>query len=155
MNTRETSQFRQLTLKNCIFVLEGNPSITWVEGNAEDLPFASDTFDAYSIAFGIRNCTHVDKVLRESFRVLKPGGRLCVLEFSHVDQDRTLGVVGNQILSQIYDAYSFNVIPQLGQAVAGDRESYQYLVESIRKFPNQYDFAKMIQNEGFKMVKSN
>ncbi|VDP05622.1 unnamed protein product, partial [Heligmosomoides polygyrus] len=115
----------------------------WICANAESLPFEENSFDAYTISFGIRNCTHVDKVVQEAFRVLKPGGFLAVLEFSAV----------NPLLRPIYDAYSFNVIPVMGQVLAGDYDSYKYLVESIRKFPNQEDFAAMIREAGFEMVR--
>ena len=102
--------------------------ISLVEGNAETLPFANSTFDAYTIAFGIRNVTHIDIALREAYRVLKPGGRFLCLEFS---QCRI------PILDTLYDFHSFEIIPRLGQLAAGDAASYQYLVESIRKFPVQ------------------
>lgn len=118
--------------------------ISWVQGNAEKLPFPDEQFDAYTIAFGIRNCTHVQEVLDEAYRVLKPGGRFLCLEFSEVP---------NYLLRNVYDAYSFQVIPVLGQVIAKDWNSYQYLVESIRKFPNQEAFADMIKAAGFRMVK--
>lgn len=117
--------------------------IDLLEGNAESLPFADRAFDAYTIAFGIRNVTHIEKALAEAFRVLKIGGRFMCLEFSHVD------VPG---LDRLYDLHSFEVIPRVGEAVAGDRESYQYLVESIRKFPDQERFAGMIGDAGFERV---
>ena len=97
----------------------------------------------YTIAFGIRNCTRVDKVLSEAYRVLKPGGRFQCMEFSHMSSD---------VLQTLYDKYSFSVIPYLGELVADDRESYQYLVESIRKFPKQQEFARMIRKAGFEFV---
>jgi len=125
-----------------------DPAISWTVGDAEKLPFESNTFDAYTIAFGIRNCTHIDKVLGEAFRVLKKGGRFLCLEFSHIE---TFGFQ-NPLLQSIYDAYSFNLIPLAGQLVAGDRESYQYLVESIRKFPRQTEFCEKIEQQGFQMV---
>ncbi|MGH6645051.1 MAG: bifunctional demethylmenaquinone methyltransferase/2-methoxy-6-polyprenyl-1,4-benzoquinol methylase UbiE, partial [Bradyrhizobium sp.] len=100
--------------------------VDFVEGNAEELPFESGRFDAYTIAFGIRNVPRIDRALSEAYRVLKPGSRFLCLEFSTVD------VPG---LDKIYDLFSFKVIPPLGKAVTGDSESYQYLVESIRKFP--------------------
>jgi len=118
--------------------------IDWVVGDAMALPFEDASFDVYTISFGIRNVTRPDEALAEAFRVLRPGGRLMVLEFSHLP---TPG------LQRIYDLYSFNVIPALGQAVTGDRASYQYLVESIRKFPDQATFAAMIGSAGFGQVK--
>ncbi|WP_299129612.1 bifunctional demethylmenaquinone methyltransferase/2-methoxy-6-polyprenyl-1,4-benzoquinol methylase UbiE [uncultured Amaricoccus sp.] len=119
-------------------------AIDWVTGDAMALPFADATFDAYTISFGIRNVTRIEEALAEAFRVLKPGGRLLVLEFSRVPNDG---------LRRLYDLYSFNVIPPLGQALAGDRASYQYLVESIRRFPDQERFAAMIRAAGFDLVK--
>ena len=118
-------------------------SLDFVEANAEDLPFADKSFDAYTIAFGIRNVPHIDKALSEAFRVLRHGGRLLCLEFSEVEMP---------ILEKIYEAWSFNAIPRFGKIVTGDDEPYRYLVESIRKFPNQRDFAKMIERAGFSRV---
>jgi demethylmenaquinone methyltransferase / 2-methoxy-6-polyprenyl-1,4-benzoquinol methylase len=117
--------------------------ITCTEGNAEALPFATSTFDAYTIALGIRNVTHIDKALAEAYRVLKPGGRFLCLEFSECQVP---------ILDRLYDFHSFEVIPRLGQLTTGDREAYQYLVESIRKFPKQDAFADMIRRAGFARV---
>ena len=117
--------------------------VSFVEGNAEALAFASGAFDAYTIAFGIRNVPRIDLALAEAFRVLKPGGRFLCLEFSTVD------VPG---LDRIYDLFSFKVIPSLGRAVTGDADSYQYLVESIRKFPRPDAFAGMIRTAGFSRV---
>ena len=117
--------------------------VAFVEGNAEALAFPDRRFDAYTIAFGIRNVPRIDLALKESFRVLKPGGRFLCLEFSTVD------VPG---LDRIYDLFSFKVIPPLGRAVTGDAESYQYLVESIRKFPKPNAFAEMIRGAGFSRV---
>ena len=117
--------------------------ITCIEGNAETLPFEAASFNAYTIAFGIRNVTHIDSALSEAFRVLKPGGRFLCLEFSEVQVP---------ILDRIYDFHSFEVIPRLGKLTAGSSEPYQYLVESIRKFPKQEAFAAMIRNAGFERV---
>ena len=117
--------------------------ITRICGNAEHLPFTDKIADAYTIAFGIRNVTHMEKALEEAYRVLKPGGRFICLEFSHPI---------TEMLQKAYDTYSFNVIPWLGETVANDRASYQYLVESIRKFPGQEDFAARIRKAGFKRV---
>ena len=115
-----------------------------VTGDAENLPFPDKSFDAYTIAFGIRNVTDMDAALKEARRVLKPGGRFFCLEFSHPV---------TETLQKIYDAYSFNVIPWLGEQVAKDRESYQYLVESIRRFPAQEAFAARIRAAGLANVK--
>lgn len=112
----------------------------WITGNAETLPFPDATFDLYTIAFGLRNVTRIDTALAEAYRVLKPGGRFFCLEFSHVIDPG---------LARLYDAYSFNVIPRIGQAVAKDRDSYQYLVESIRKFPRQKDLVRRMGQAGF------
>jgi demethylmenaquinone methyltransferase / 2-methoxy-6-polyprenyl-1,4-benzoquinol methylase len=117
--------------------------VAFAEGNAEALAFPNGAFDAYTIAFGIRNVPRIDLALAEAFRVLKPGGRFLCLEFSTVD------VPG---LDRIYDLFSFKVIPQLGRAVTGDADSYQYLVESIRKFPRPDAFAGMIRAAGFSRV---
>lgn len=115
----------------------------FVEANAEELPFEGNRFDAYTIAFGIRNVPHIDRALSEAYRVLKPGGRFLCLEFSEVELP---------VLDKLYDAWSFNAIPKIGKAVTGDADSYQYLVESIRKFPRQSDFADMIRKTGFERV---
>jgi len=119
-------------------------SLNWVVGDAMALPFADNTFDVYTISFGIRNVTRIQDALSEAYRVLRPGGRMMVLEFSQIPND---------MMQKVYDLYSFNVIPQLGQMIAGDRDSYQYLVESIRKFPKQDVFADMIREAGFANVK--
>ncbi|XP_069817361.1 2-methoxy-6-polyprenyl-1,4-benzoquinol methylase, mitochondrial [Dendropsophus ebraccatus] len=120
--------------------------LSWVAGDAEELPFADEKFDIYTIAFGIRNVTHVDKALEEAYRVLKPGGRFLCLEFSQVT---------NPVLARLYDLYSFQVIPVLGEVIAGDWKSYQYLVESIRRFPPQEEFKEMIEDAGFFKVTYN
>jgi demethylmenaquinone methyltransferase/2-methoxy-6-polyprenyl-1,4-benzoquinol methylase len=117
--------------------------ISFTQGNAEALAFPDRSFDAYTIAFGIRNVTHIDKALTEAFRVLKTGGRFLCLEFSQVQVP---------ILDRLYDFHSFEVIPRLGAIAAGDAEPYRYLVESIRKFPNQERFAGMIRAAGFGRV---
>jgi demethylmenaquinone methyltransferase/2-methoxy-6-polyprenyl-1,4-benzoquinol methylase len=115
-----------------------------VQGNAEDLPFPAESFDAYTIAFGMRNLTHIDTALAEAYRTLKPGGRFLCLEFSAVE---------TPILDALYDAYSMNAIPMLGALVAGDSASYRYLVESIRRFPDQKSFMGMIETAGFERVR--
>ncbi len=119
-------------------------SLDWVVGDAMALPFAENTFDVYTISFGIRNVTRPQDALNEAFRVLKPGGRLMVLEFSQIPND---------MMQKVYDLYSFNIIPRMGQVIANDRDSYQYLVESIRRFPDQETFAGMIRTAGFEQVK--
>lgn len=115
-------------------------SLDWVVGDAMALPFPDASFDVYSISFGIRNVTRPQDALAEAWRVLRPGGRLMVLEFSHLP---------NPMMQRFYDLYSFNVIPRMGQMIAGDRASYQYLVESIRRFPDQETFLAMIRAAGF------
>ena len=115
--------------------------LEFVEANAEELPFEDDTFDGYTIAFGIRNVPRIPRALAEARRVLKPGGRFLCLEFSDVD------IPG---FDRIYDTYSFNVIPAVGRAVTGDGEPYRYLVESIRKFPTAEAFRDMIADAGFR-----
>ncbi len=112
-------------------------------GNAEALPFPAKSFDAYTIAFGIRNVTRIEAALAEAYRVLKPGGRFLCLEFSHV---------AIPVLRDLYDAYSFTVIPAIGKVVTGDGQPYRYLVESIRTFPPQDEFKAMIERAGFSRV---
>ncbi|KYM92763.1 Ubiquinone biosynthesis methyltransferase COQ5, mitochondrial [Atta colombica] len=122
---------------------DSNYDITWKQEDAEKLSFADDSFSAYTIAFGIRNVTHIDKVLSEAYRVLQPGGRFLCLEFSHID---------NKPLQWLYDQYSFQIIPVMGKLIVGKWKPYQYLIESIRKFPKQEDFKNMIEFAGFRNV---
>ena len=112
----------------------------WVTGNAESLPLQDNSVDVYTIAFGLRNVTHIDDALAEAYRVLKPGGRFYCLEFSKVNEP---------LMAKIYDIYSFKVIPKIGKLVAKDEESYQYLVESIRKFPQQRELMHRLEAAGF------
>ena len=116
----------------------------WVCGDAMSLPFPDNYFDAYTISFGIRNVTKIEDALREAYRVLRTGGRLIILEFSKIPND---------VLRLIYDKYSFSLIPRMGELVVGDMESYRYLVESIRQFPDQEKFSAMIKSAGFLGVK--
>lgn len=116
----------------------------WVEGNAESLPFDDREFHLYSIAFGLRNVTHIDNALADAYRVLKPGGQFFCLEFSHLK---------NATLQKAYDEYSFRIIPKIGEIVAKDRDSYQYLVESIRQFPKQAELSARLETAGFENVK--
>jgi demethylmenaquinone methyltransferase/2-methoxy-6-polyprenyl-1,4-benzoquinol methylase len=118
-------------------------AIEFIHGNAESLPFKDKSFDAVTIAFGIRNVPRIALALAEAFRVLRTGGRFLCLEFSAVDLPG---------LDRLYELYSFNVIPAVGAAVTGDRAAYQYLVESIRKFPKPKEFATMIEAAGFRRV---
>ena len=118
-------------------------AVSFEQGNAEELPYPDKSFDCVTIAFGIRNVPRIDRALAEAHRVLKIGGRFLCLEFSSVD------VPG---LDTLYEFYSFKLIPRIGQAVTGDREAYQYLVESIRKFPRPPAFARMIEAAGFRRV---
>ncbi len=115
-------------------------NLSWVTGDAMALPFKDNTFDAYTVSFGIRNVTRVQDAINEAYRVLKPGGRFMVLEFS------TIPTPG---LQKLYDLYSFNMIPKMGKVIANDEASYQYLVESIRQFPKQEQFLEMIRKGGF------
>lgn len=119
-------------------------SLDWVVGDAMNLPFEDNTFDVYTISFGIRNVTRPQEALNEAYRVLRPGGRLMVLEFSQLP---------NPAMQKAYDLYSFNVIPRMGQIIANDRDSYQYLVESIRNFPDQETFLGMVRAAGFDQAK--
>ncbi|MCL4132790.1 UNVERIFIED_CONTAM: hypothetical protein GTU68_065673 [Idotea baltica] len=121
----------------------GHANIEWVCGDAQNLPFPDQSFDAYTIAYGMRNVVDVDKALSEAYRVLKPGGRFLCLEFSQVK---------NTLIRSVYDLYSFQLIPVMGQVVAADWDSYQYLVESIRKFPDQETYKGMIESVGFRRV---
>jgi len=126
-------------------VITGSKALTFVEGNAQDLNnFEDNSFDLYTIAFGLRNVTDVDKGLAEAYRVLKPGGRFMCLEFSQV---------ADPWLRQLYDGYSFAVIPEMGEIIANDRTSYQYLVESIRKFSNQEELLARMDDVGFHLTK--
>lgn len=118
--------------------------LSWIVGNAESLPLETASVDRATIAFGLRNVTNRDVALSEIYRVLKPGGRFCCLEFSSVD---------NPLLSKIYDEWSFKILPKMGELVAKDRDSYQYLVESIRQFPDQYELADMMVTAGFAQVR--
>lgn len=118
--------------------------LDWIVGDAMALPFDDNSFDTYTISFGIRNVTRIPEALSEAYRVLRPGGRLMVLEFSQIPND---------MMQKAYDLYSFNIIPRMGQLIANDRASYQYLVESIRNFPQQDVFADMIRSAGFDLVK--
>jgi demethylmenaquinone methyltransferase/2-methoxy-6-polyprenyl-1,4-benzoquinol methylase len=115
--------------------------LDFVQGNAEALPFPDESFDVYTIAFGIRNVPRIQTALEEAFRVLRPGGRFLCLEFSQV------ALPG---LDKLYEAYSFNVIPAIGKIVAGDSEPYRYLVESIQRFPRAEEFERMIRKAGFR-----
>ena len=125
-------------------LLDQSQALRFVHGNAESLEFPDNTFDLYTIAFGLRNVTNVDAAIQEAYRVLKPGGRFMCLEFSQV----TL-----PILAQLYEAYSFQVIPAMGEWIAKDRAPYQYLVESIRTFPNQQELLARINATGFQQSK--
>ena len=118
--------------------------VTTQQMNAEELPFADDTFDLITMAFGLRNVTNQQKALNDMFRVLKPGGKLMVLEFTQVNL---------KFLAKIYDFYSFKILPEIGEIVAKDRDSYQYLAESIRKHPNQEKLKAMFEQAGFELCK--
>lgn len=118
-------------------------NMDWTVGDALYLPFADNSVDAYTIAFGLRNVTDIERALSEAYRVLQPGGRFMCLEFSHV-------VV--PVLDKIYDTYSFHILPRLGEYIAGDGDSYQYLVESIRRFPSQDALLDTMQSVGFEQT---
>ena len=122
-------------------VQRGIDGLVWSRQNAEELTFEDRTFDAYTIAFGIRNVTHIDKALAEAHRVLKFGGRFFCLEFSTTEWPG---------FAQVYDAYSHHLVPKIGQMIAGDADSYRYLIESIRRFPKMPDFEAMIRTAGFR-----
>ena len=121
-------------------VLHSSKALQFIQGNAQSLPFQDNQYDIYTIAFGLRNVTDVDMALRDAYRVLKPGGRYLCLEFSHVT---------NPAFRTLYDTFSFHAIPTMGELVANDRASYQYLVESIRKFSNQDELQRRIEDAGF------
>ena len=121
-----------------------NNNIEWICADAMELPFSDESFDYFTISFGIRNVLDIKKCLEEAYRVLKPGGRLLILEFSVVD---------NKTLKKLYDLYSLNIVPKLGRFVTGDEDSYRYLVESIRKFPSQEEFLSMVDTAGFEQTK--
>jgi demethylmenaquinone methyltransferase/2-methoxy-6-polyprenyl-1,4-benzoquinol methylase len=123
---------------------KGENALEWVCGSAEALSFTDNSFDSYTIAFGIRNVTHIDRALTEALRVLKPGGRFLCLEFSKVEAP---------VLDELYERFSFDVIPRIGGWVANDADSYRYLAESIRRFPPQAKFKKMIEKAGLGQVK--
>ena len=117
--------------------------LEWIEGNAQELPFEDNTFDLYTISFGIRNVTDRSKALREAHRVLKHGGRFLCMEFSKVN---------NPLLAAVYDVWNTNLLPIAGSYIAQNKEAYEYLAESIEKFPNQEEFAFLIKKAGFEIV---
>eukprot|EP00871_Galdieria_phlegrea_P003212 jgi/Galph1/3892/GphlegSOOS_G2530.1 len=121
----------------------GEKEVVFVQGNAEKLPASSETVDAYTISFGMRNVTRPEAALAEAYRVLRPGGRFLMLEF---------GKVENQLFHSIYDWYSFYMIPLIGQLVTNNRDAYQYLIESIRQFPSQEEFVKLMAKAGFQEI---
>lgn len=125
------------------FINQNILDIEYVNCNAEELPFESNKFDYYTISYGIRNVTNIDKVLSEAYRVLKPGGKFMCLEFSKVE---------NELFAKIYENYS-KIIPLMGEIVAKDRDSYQYLVDSIKAFPAQKEFLNMIEKANFAKAK--
>jgi len=142
MLTEGQKRFRSQIAKNPR-ATNGEEGVSWVVADAMYLPFPADTVDAYTISFGLRNVTDMDAAISEALRVLKPGGRMLIMEFSHVV---------NPALNAVYQEYSKHVIPALGEVVAGDRPSYQYLIESIRKMPTQDQLAVKMSNAGFRNV---
>jgi len=143
INTSMLAEGRRRAEQMPSLAMPSAPRLEWVPADARQLPFDDCSFDVYTIAFGIRNVTRIDEALREAHRVLRPGGRFLCLEFSHVT---------NPLLAAAYEHYSFAVIPAMGELVASDRASYQYLVESIRKFPKQEEFADMLRAAGLRSV---
>ncbi|HEX2795350.1 MAG TPA: class I SAM-dependent methyltransferase [Croceicoccus sp.] len=125
-------------------VKRGIDTLVWSRQNAESLSFPANSFDAYTIAFGIRNVTHIDRALAEAYRVLRRGGRFFCLEFSTTEWPG---------FKEVYDAYSHKLVPKIGQAIAGDADSYRYLIESIRRFPTMPEFERMIRTAGFTQTK--
>jgi len=119
-------------------------NIRYVQGNAEEISFEDNTFHCATVGFGIRNVTHLDRAFAEMARVVKPGGKVICLEFSRVN---------NALLSKLYDLYSFNVIPEIGELVTGNRSAYAYLAESIRKFPPQEELKKIMEGAGLYKVR--
>lgn len=136
---------KMLNISMCRAEVEGySERVSAVLGNAEELPFPDKSFDVYTVAFGIRNVTQIDKALKEAYRVLKIGGRFLCLEFSQVQ---------TPVLDKLYDFHSFKIIPKIAKLTIGEETPYQYLVESIRKFPNQKTFAKMIGDSGLANIR--
>lgn len=125
-------------------IAEGDGGLVWSRQNAEELAFPDRAFDAYTIAFGIRNVTHIDMALAEAFRVLRHGGRFFCLEFSTTEWPG---------FKEVYDAYSHKLVPRIGARIAGDAESYRYLIESIRRFPPMREFEAMIRAAGFSQTR--
>ncbi|MDR7100981.1 class I SAM-dependent methyltransferase [Croceicoccus sp. BE223] len=125
-------------------VKRGIDTLVWSRQNAEELSFPDNSFDAYTIAFGIRNVTHIDRALAEAYRVLRRGGRFFCLEFSTTEWPG---------FKEVYDTYSHKLVPRIGQAIAGDADSYRYLIESIRRFPTMPEFERMIRAAGFTQTK--
>tara|TARA_B100001093_G_scaffold129870_1_gene122480 strand:+ start:5342 stop:6082 length:741 start_codon:yes stop_codon:yes gene_type:complete len=121
-----------------------NNNLSWTIASAENLPMANNSYERASMGFGLRNITNRVLALEEVYRILKPGGRFICLEFSHVE---------NSLLKKIYDIWSFEFMPRIGQKITGDKEAYDYLVESIRQFPSQLELAQMFSEAGFSRVK--